>query len=126
MPHSSSTCHAFLAQHANLRIRSKCQRDNRHGRISIDYFLALILASSIVGAEVRPMHFKRGDRVLVRTADGSEHPRRALGDVTEGKDFAIVEVCREEEWEAAQVEGREPQGVPWPAEHVRLADEVPA
>lgn len=72
------------------------------------------------------MHFKLGDHVIVRSADGSQLPRRALGDITEGADFPIVAVCREEEWLAAQGEGREPEGVPWPAEDVRLADEVPA
>ena len=72
------------------------------------------------------MEFKLGDHVLVRAADGTELPRRALGDVTEGTDFPVVKVCREEEWGAAQADGREPQGVPWPAEDVRLTDEVPA
>lgn len=35
-----------------------------------------------------------------------------------GRDFAVVWICRPEEWEAAQAEGREPEGVPWPAEDV--------
>jgi hypothetical protein len=72
------------------------------------------------------MQYRAGDRVVVTTADGSTLPRRALGDVMAGADFPIVLVCRIEEWESAQSEGREPNGVPWPAEDVRLADEVPA
>jgi hypothetical protein len=35
-----------------------------------------------------------------------------------GEDFAVVWVCREEEWTAAQREGREPVGIPWPADAV--------
>lgn len=70
--------------------------------------------------------YRLGDLVLVTAADGTKLQRRALGDVTEGTDFPVVIVCREEEWEAARAEGRDPKGVPWPAESVRLAEEVPA
>jgi hypothetical protein len=37
-----------------------------------------------------------------------------------GRDFLVVWICRPEEWIAAQAEGHEPEGVPWPAEDVTL------
>jgi hypothetical protein len=60
-----------------------------------------------------------GDPVLATDATGVPLPKRALGGIVPGDDFAVIWVCREEEWEAAQREGREPQGVPWPAEDVQ-------
>ena len=58
---------------------------------------------------------EQGQTVMVRTADDRLLERRALSEVVMGDDFEIVWVCREEEWDAAQAEGREPDGVPWPA-----------
>jgi hypothetical protein len=62
--------------------------------------------------------FQVGDRVEVVDAEGERLRRRALGGVIDGVDFPVVWVCREEEWLAAQREGRDPDGVPWPAEDV--------
>jgi hypothetical protein len=65
-----------------------------------------------------------GDRVLIRTAVGDSLVRRALSEPMPGShDFLIVWVCREEEWREAHAEGREPTGVPWPAEDVQRLDE---
>jgi hypothetical protein len=61
-----------------------------------------------------------GVRVIVQTAAGSELEKIALGGVTMGHDFPVVWACRADEWESARAEGREPNGVPWPAEDVRL------
>lgn len=74
------------------------------------------------------MEIKQGDRVQAASADGVERQLRALGGVTAGGDFAVVWVCTEQEWTTAQEEGRDPQGVPWPAEDVKLIDReaVPA
>jgi hypothetical protein len=44
--------------------------------------------------------------------------------VQPGYDFPVVWVCSEEEWQAAHAEGREPEGLPWPAKHVQLAEEL--
>ncbi|MGH7564444.1 MAG: hypothetical protein ACREK5_08475 [Gemmatimonadota bacterium] len=63
----------------------------------------------------------RGVTVKVRTADNKVLARRAVSGVEEGDSFPIVWVCREEEWEAARREGREPQAVPWPADAVETA-----
>jgi hypothetical protein len=59
-----------------------------------------------------------GAQVIVRDARGQTLSRWAITGVVPGHDFPIVWVCEEEEWESAQVEGREPEGVPWPAEDV--------
>jgi hypothetical protein len=40
-----------------------------------------------------------------------------------GEDFPVVWASREDEWEAAASEGRPPEGVPWPAEDVRLLED---
>jgi len=63
---------------------------------------------------------KRGDLIIVRDARGRELRKRALGPVTQGGSFEVVWACREAEWAAAQREVREPQGMPWPVEDVRL------
>ncbi len=65
--------------------------------------------------------FHLGDHVVVVDAEGERLPKRALGGVVDGMDSPVVWVCREEEWEAAHREGREPEGVPWPAEDVSAA-----
>lgn len=67
---------------------------------------------------------KRGDRVVVRTAFDRYVPRRAVTGAIMGEDFLVVRVCSEEEWSAAQAEGREPRTTPWPAEDVQIAEEA--
>jgi hypothetical protein len=64
------------------------------------------------------MEIKPGTHVTVRSANGKLLPRRAVSAVEKGADFPIVWVSREEEWEAARAEDREPDAVPWPAEDV--------
>ena len=66
-----------------------------------------------------------GAIVVVRDVRGTWLRRRAMTGVQDGHDFRVVWVCREEEWEAAHAEGRKPEGVPWPAEDVQLAEEGP-
>lgn len=60
-----------------------------------------------------------GDLVKARNAFGIENERRALTGVERGEDFPVVWVCTEAEWEAAEAEGRSPEGIPFPAEDVR-------
>jgi len=64
------------------------------------------------------MSIAPGDRVLALNARGERGERVALSEVVPGHDFPVVWICRPEEWEAARLEGREPEGVPWPAEDV--------
>lgn len=62
---------------------------------------------------------KVGDFVIVRDMHGHELRKRACSTVVAGSDFPVVWECREEEWNAAQAEGRQPAAMPWPAEDVR-------
>jgi hypothetical protein len=67
-------------------------------------------------------NIKAGDLVVVMDMTGKALQKRALGPVMAGGSFDVVWACREEEWAAAQTEGREPEGMPWPVEDVHLAD----
>jgi hypothetical protein len=69
---------------------------------------------------------QRGSAVLVRDAFGRELERVAVDSPGRGEDFPVVWVCRPEEWQAAQAEGREPDAVPWPVEDVEVAEAVDA
>lgn len=69
------------------------------------------------------MEIKRGDLVTVRTAFGDQLERVALTSIEMGRDFPVVWVCSPEEWPARDIEGQRPEGLPWPAEDVRLVDE---
>jgi hypothetical protein len=71
--------------------------------------------------EIRP-----GVAVVARDAEGENLRRRALTGVMDGHDFPVVWVCREEEWQQAEHEGRKPEGVPWPANDVSIVSEVRA
>jgi hypothetical protein len=71
------------------------------------------------------MMIERGTPVIVRDAFGVELERIALSGPKRGEDFPIVPVCRPEEWKAAYDEGREPEGVPWPREDVRVVEHEP-
>jgi hypothetical protein len=63
-----------------------------------------------------------GQRVDVRDAFGQTLRRIATGPVDPGHDFAVVWACREEEWDAAHAEGREPHATPWPIEDVSVLE----
>lgn len=68
----------------------------------------------------------KGQIIEVQDAFGNYLRRVAVGPVDPGYDFAVVWACREEEWAAAEAEGREPKSVPWPIEDVKVAQNVPA
>lgn len=65
------------------------------------------------------MAVEAGDPVIVRTASGQLAEVRAITGPQHGRDFLVVWVCDEQEWDAAEREGRDPEGVPWPAEAVQ-------
>jgi hypothetical protein len=67
-----------------------------------------------------------GDIVTVVDAQGARRRKRALSPVIQGGSFMVVWACREEEWQAARAEGRDPVGIPWPAEDVSLAEKAMA
>jgi hypothetical protein len=64
------------------------------------------------------MNIIKGDLVEVENALGQRHERVALTGVIEGHDFLVVWVAKSEEVTAAEEEGREPQGMPFPVEDV--------
>ncbi len=70
-------------------------------------------------AQIQP-----GDKVLARSAFDKMLVRRAVTGIQAGRDFPVVWVCKEEEWEAARTEDRNPDGLPWPAEDVSPASEA--
>lgn len=69
---------------------------------------------------------QRGDRIEVQGADGEDRELRALGSTIAGGDFAVVWACSLSEWDAATAEGRDPEGIPWPAEDVKVVQREPA
>ena len=62
-----------------------------------------------------------GCHVSVIDRRGQTHSRRAITSVVRGTDIEVVWVCRPEEWDAARAAGRDPEGMPWPAEDVKPA-----
>lgn len=69
---------------------------------------------------------QRGDWLQAQAADGQSRELRALGPVIAGGDFAVVWACSSLEWDAADNEGREPRGIPWPAEDVQVVEHASA
>ena len=69
---------------------------------------------------------ERGAQIEVQDITGRRLVRRALSGVVDhelhGQQLAVVWTCTEKEWEAAQAEGREPEGNAWPAENVRALE----
>jgi hypothetical protein len=63
---------------------------------------------------------ERGTAVLAACADGKTRELRALTGVVAGGDFAVVWACSQRRWDAAEAGGEEPEGIPWPAEDVRV------
>jgi hypothetical protein len=65
-----------------------------------------------------------GDIVIAETADGGEARMRALGAPVAGRDFPVVWVATEAEFERAQAHEDEPAGIPWPLTAIRVVDGV--
>jgi hypothetical protein len=64
------------------------------------------------------MTIRRGSVVAATTAAGETIYLRALGEPTQGRDFAVLWVCTEEEWNRANVEGDDADGLPWPTDAI--------
>jgi hypothetical protein len=69
------------------------------------------------------MTITQGMLLKVTTASGAQVPMRALGEPTRGRDFAIVWVCSEDDYEAA-LAGDDSVQIPWPLDAITEA--VPA
>jgi hypothetical protein len=67
------------------------------------------------------MSIHAGDLLEVVTAHGDVVHMRAIGEPTRGRDFAVVWVCTEAEYEEAEQHHAEPRGIPWPLEAVRTS-----
>ena len=70
------------------------------------------------------MAIQPGTRVEVITALGERVVMRALHGPEQGHDFEVVWVATEKEYEEATRVGREPDGLPWPAESVRVLERL--
>jgi hypothetical protein len=60
-----------------------------------------------------------GDRVEVTTADGESLVMRAIRTPEQGRDFPVLWVCTEAEYERAERDSDEPDGLPWPMTALR-------
>jgi hypothetical protein len=60
--------------------------------------------------------------VQATTASGSVVPMRATSMAMRGKDFPVVWVCTEEDWQVANEAGIEPDSLPWPLTALAVAD----
>ncbi|HJQ01141.1 MAG TPA: hypothetical protein VJ851_06050 [Jatrophihabitans sp.] len=67
------------------------------------------------------MAIERGHRVRATTAGGDQVVMVALGAPHQGADFQVVWVATEAEWERAQRDGDEPDGLPWPVTAIEEA-----
>jgi hypothetical protein len=67
------------------------------------------------------MTIEPGMVLEARTAGGEEIQVRALGRPMKGRDFPIVWVCTEEEYQRAQESASEADGIPWPLDAIRVS-----
>lgn len=68
------------------------------------------------------MSIEPGVLVEATTASGEVVRMRAIGAPTQGRDFPVVWVCTEDEYEQALTMAREPDGLPWPLEAVQVPE----
>lgn len=64
------------------------------------------------------MAITRGDAIRATTASGIQVNMRALGEPERGHSFEVLWVATEDEWDRAQRDGDEPDGLPWPTSAV--------
>lgn len=65
------------------------------------------------------MAIQRGDLVDVTTADDQVVRMKALSGPVRGRDFPILWVCSEAEWQRAELAGEDAEGIPWPVQYVQ-------
>jgi hypothetical protein len=78
----------------------------------------IILAIPCGMAQNSRMAIQSGVLLEVRTASGERVPMRALGSPKRGRDFPVVWVCTEQEYQRAQSAHDEADGIPWPLDAV--------
>ena len=67
-----------------------------------------------------PMAIEPGTLLEATTATGDTVLLRAIHRPEKGRDFPVVWVCTQEEYERAQASGDEPDGIPWPLDAVSV------
>jgi hypothetical protein len=70
------------------------------------------------------MAIEAGTVLEATTASGDTVLLRSIGEPTRGRDFPVVWVCTEEEYQRAQAEGDDPDAIPWPLTAVSIPDGV--
>ncbi|MBL7491927.1 hypothetical protein I6A60_20370 [Frankia sp. AgB1.9] len=68
------------------------------------------------------MDVNYGTLVEAVTASGDTVRMRALEPPTRGRDFPIVWVCTEEEFDVTERTGEEPHRIPWPTESIKVLE----
>jgi len=68
------------------------------------------------------MTIERGAVVEVTTASGEHVRMRALGKPIRGRDFPVLWVCTEEEFNRAETAADEADGLPWPLSALRVLE----
>lgn len=74
------------------------------------------------GAHDGGMTIEPGMLLEATTASGSVVLMRATGRPEKGRDFPVVWVCTEEEYERSQEAGDEPDALPWPLSAIRVPE----
>lgn len=72
------------------------------------------------------MDITKGTQLLATTAAGNTVRLRALRAPTKGRDFPVVWVATEEEYDRARRSGDEPDGLPWPLDALRPTPDLAA
>lgn len=66
------------------------------------------------------MSIERGAHLEARTASGTTLVLRALGPARKGRDFPVIPVASEEEYERGEATGDDPEGFLWPLSAVKV------
>ena len=66
------------------------------------------------------MAIEPGTLLEATTATGDTVLLRAISHPGKGRDFPVVWVCTEEEYERARGAGDKPDGIPWPLDAVSI------
>jgi hypothetical protein len=111
-PLLSST--AVLLVAAPLRVSGQSAIRTCHNQAA-GRFPSSSLVAELPKADDRDVEIQPGSEVEVTTSSGERVPMRALGGPSEGRDFLVVRVCTESDWQAGRGEA---EAIPWPAQYV--------
>jgi hypothetical protein len=83
-------------------------------RCSTDDFPYSALVAGAATAQHGVMSIQAGTILEATTASGAKVRMRAVDRPTQGRDFPVVWVCTEDEYERALAADHEPDALPWP------------